>query len=52
MFDEKNHMGTYTDKEVSLLKKLASSIKDEHKWKIIGFVTFTNFVLQLNAELS
>jgi hypothetical protein len=37
MFDEKNHLGTYTEQEVKLLKKLSKTIKDEHKWKIIGF---------------
>ena len=36
MFDEKNHLGSYTDKEISLLKKLSSSVDDDHKWKVIG----------------
>ena len=40
MFDEKNHLGSYTDKEISLLKKLSSSVDDDHKWKVIGELTF------------
>ena len=40
MFDEKNHMGPYTEREIAVLKKLSNNIQDEHKWKIIGLFRF------------
>ena len=36
MFDEKNHLGQYTEQEIKVLKKLESTVKDEKKWKAIG----------------
>ncbi|KAL5252753.1 hypothetical protein ACHWQZ_G015502 [Mnemiopsis leidyi] len=36
MFDEKNHLGHYTEQEIKTLKKLEATVKDENKWKAIG----------------
>lgn len=36
MLDERNHRGAYSKRESNKIIKLANTIEDEQKWKVIG----------------